>query len=167
MNDPINILLLSRLAQLPNRRTDRLFSLEGASGDPPRGLDVISPAGDRYFLTTAFPDSNYELITRHLGVDAILPYVGDEEGAIAIYKVPRGAISLRAALDRPRFDWRHMETMYRRAMALLRELQDLDPESFGVTLDNLALSYSGVVDGAANDVAYLSIVPPLAGHTNR
>jgi hypothetical protein len=144
--------------------TDKQFDIGRAVAGQTLGLDLIRPkTGERLYITQDSSREAEEKIARKVGHILVpktkLPGVLVNVNAnIQVYEVPNGARSLMRTLRQSPYRRRYMERLSERAANLLQDVYQLDSNSFGLTLDALAIGHNGSED----DDATLFLVPPFA-----
>ena len=145
----------------PNRfhTVDMLFNIGRIVGRAARGLDVIDlQTRERVYVTRPADHRAEDLIRKRMDPTAIL-YTKQDTDQFSMYKVPIGTRLLVKTLEVAPYNPAYMDRLEMRALRLLKDLSRLDPQRFGITIDDLAIAHNGTEDGP--DDTYLTIVPPL------
>lgn len=142
----------------PYVTTDGLFTIDHLEGQSPKGLDAINPVtGERVFITCERDVAAEERLLKELGKNALLPFLRDEEG-LAIYGVPIGARLVAKVLETEAYTPDFMNRIKRAAQSFLDAVAYLDCESFGLSIDNLAIAPN---NAPSDEPAMIMAIPPL------
>lgn len=142
------------------KEVDMQFNLTRTEGLDPEGFDVINRVEGRFLVTPPSSEKSEQLIRSKLGEHAVLAALEYKED-YSLYKVPKGARLLARTLQNPPYETPYMRLLAKRADGLLRKLENLDPNAFGVTPEKIAIGHNGGSDDTGEDDTFLMVVPPL------
>lgn len=141
------------------RPVDMLFNIGRIAGKTARGLDVIDlNTKERIYVTEPADYEAEDRIRALMGRTAILSTKRKTDD-YSVYKVPIGTRLLVKTLEVAPYSPAYMYKLESRALHLLRDLASLDPNRYGITIDDIAIAHNGSEEGP--DDTYLTIVPPV------
>lgn len=145
------------------RAVDMLFNIGRIEGQPARGFDVINlETMERQYFTSGSNELIEQKVKKILGEHAVLRCISRAED-YSLYHVPEGARLLVKTLETAPYKPEYMSILRQRGDFMLRHLQALDPNRFGIRMQDIAIAHNGI--SAGPDDSYLTIVPPLIDAT--
>lgn len=138
--------------------TDMQFNVGRIEGQQPRGYDIVDESGaDRYYVTSPSSSVAASRLAQRFG-DQVVPPVVIETDDIAVYDITAGSRLLVKTLQQAPYGEKYMQKLCNRTGFFLRAVRRLDAGLFGLTIENLAVSYK---EDEEVDDTFLTVVPPL------
>jgi len=142
-----------------SRPVDMQFNIGRLEGMPERGLDIIEPDGTRHYLIEGSDIESETLVKKNLGNAAVLRLRRMVNG-VYIYDVPEGSRMLAKSFRQAPYIEDYVNREAFRTGQFIQKLRSLDKGLFGLTVQDVAITY-GVPDLVNQDDVILTVIPPL------
>ncbi len=138
---------------------DMQFNIGRLEGMPERGLDIVDPGNVRHYVCEGSDIESETLVKKNLGGAAILRLRGIEN-EMYIYDVPEGSLMLAKFFRQAPYTEEYVNRQAYRTGQFIKRLRSLDKGVFGLTVQDIAVTY-GTPDRRNLDDVNLTVVPPL------